>query len=70
MLGRRGPGDLWRWLATLTDANGAAHGVDAGSLQPARERARGDMKPTAAALKQQQQQQGEKGREAAGSARR
>ncbi|EFJ50364.1 hypothetical protein VOLCADRAFT_116887 [Volvox carteri f. nagariensis] len=33
ILGRRGPGDLWRWLGTLPDANGAVHGVDAGSLQ-------------------------------------
>ncbi|KAG2432764.1 hypothetical protein HYH02_012897 [Chlamydomonas schloesseri] len=74
VLGRRGPGDLWRWLATLPDANGAAHGVDAGSLQPAKERAKGGMKPTAAALKQQQQQQQQQqqgqGREAAGAGRR
>ncbi|GLC64650.1 Peptidase U32 [Pleodorina starrii] len=57
ILGRRGPGDLWRWLGTLPDANGAVHGVDAGSLQVHKERSRGAMKPTAAALKQQQQQQ-------------
>ncbi|GIL91501.1 hypothetical protein Vretimale_18788 [Volvox reticuliferus] len=57
ILGRRGPGDLWRWLATLPDANGAVHGVDAGSLQVQKERSRGGMKPTAAVLKQQQQQQ-------------
>jgi hypothetical protein len=57
ILGRRGPGDLWRWLGTLPDANGAAHGVEAGSLQVQKERARGAMKPTAAALKAQQQQE-------------
>ncbi|GFR48190.1 hypothetical protein Agub_g10043 [Astrephomene gubernaculifera] len=57
ILGRRGPGDLWRWLATLPDANGAVHGVEAGSLQVHKERSRGGMKPTAAALKQQLQQQ-------------
>ncbi|KAG2496534.1 hypothetical protein HYH03_005358 [Edaphochlamys debaryana] len=55
ILGRRGPGDLWRYLSTLPDANGNAHGVDAGSLAPAQERARGAMKPTAAALKQRQE---------------
>ncbi|GLI60382.1 hypothetical protein VaNZ11_002388 [Volvox africanus] len=54
ILGRRGPGDLWRWLGTLPDANGAVHGVDTGSLQVQKERSRGGMKPTAAALKQQE----------------
>ncbi|GIL60544.1 hypothetical protein Vafri_15096 [Volvox africanus] len=56
MLGRRGPGDLWRWLGTLPDANGAVHGVDTGSMQVQKERSRGGMKPTAAALKQQERQ--------------
>ncbi|PNH10386.1 hypothetical protein TSOC_002887 [Tetrabaena socialis] len=72
ILGRRGPGDLWRWLGTLPDANGAAHGVEAGSLTVHKERARGGMKPTAAALKEQQQQgqqgQGQAQQQGGGSA--
>ena len=52
LLGRRGPGDLWRWLGTLPDANGRTHGVAGGSLEVSKERSREDMKPTAASLRQ------------------
>lgn len=51
--GKRGPGDLWRWLGTLPDANGRSHGVGHGSLGGGlqSDRPRAAMKPTAAALK-------------------
>lgn len=51
MLGTRTPASLWKWLASLEDANGRAHGVHAGSLATRQERAAASLRPTAAALR-------------------
>ena len=42
---------LWRWMQELPDANGRAHGVALGSLEPRAERSSSSMKPTAASLR-------------------
>ena len=53
--GRRRPrpaaDPLWRFLVALPDANGRAHGVGRGSLEPRAERSTAGMKPTAASLR-------------------
>lgn len=46
--------DAWALLAALPDANGRAHGAGLGSLEVRGERGVGEMKATAAALKERQ----------------
>ncbi|KAL4419681.1 hypothetical protein ABPG75_006779 [Micractinium tetrahymenae] len=43
--------ELWRWMQSLPDANGRAHGVGLGSLEVTAERNAAAMKPTAASLR-------------------
>lgn len=50
--GRRSPADALRWLSTLPDANGRAHGVARGSLEVKTELSRGELRPTAAASRE------------------
>jgi putative protease len=50
--GTRNGNEVVRWVGTLPDANGNAHGAGRGSLETRREKDRGAMKPTAAATRQ------------------
>lgn len=52
LTGRKSPGEVASWLASLPDANGRAHGVSRGSLEVKTELARGDLRPTAAASRE------------------
>ncbi|KAJ9533870.1 hypothetical protein QJQ45_026958 [Haematococcus lacustris] len=54
--GKQTPGEFWTWMRTLPDANGRAHGVGSGSLEgaAARDRSAGNMKRTAAMLREEQ----------------
>ena len=47
--GKRGAREAQRWLDTVPDSNGRAHGSSEGSLAVVRERGRSGMKATAAA---------------------
>ena len=43
--------EVVRWVGTLPDANGNAHGAGRGSLEVRREKDRGTMKQTAASTR-------------------
>jgi hypothetical protein len=61
LAGDRRGSEVVRWVGTLPDANGNAHGAGRGSLEARKEKDRGTMKQTAAA-KNAAQRQAAKGR--------